>query len=250
MRKRVYILLQIKSTANNTGITVSGSYDDLSALHDSFVGVVGGKDDFFYQAASRLRVLGVCQEIRNAYLGKREISKNIDGISCYAFCILWPEAAFVAAVLDNFVLLSRAKMLYVDRHPEDLQKQVQPVLLNHVALIHYFQDLVWNELERILGDRRVMTIFGEYNDLRSMHFKYPQLDGFHTQWLDLLNIVYLCSKPEQRVSYLTAVLTRLFSIDEEYLVLKNSIEVFAKQEGIRVTGVRIADCMYPDKIKW
>lgn len=243
-------MLQIKSTVNNTGITVTGSYDDLSALHDSLVGVVGGKDDFFYQAASRQRVLGVCHEIRQAYHGERETLKNIDGVSCYAFCILWPEAAFVAAVLDNFVLLSRAKMLYVSRLPEDIRKEAQPVLHNHIALIHYFQDLIWNELERIVGDRRVMTIFGEYNDLRSMHFKFPQLDGFHTQWLDLLNVVYLCSKPEQRSSHLVTILTKLFSIDEEYLALKNSIDVFAEQEGIRVTGVRIADCVYPDKIEW
>lgn len=208
-------MLQIKSTVNNTGITVTGSYDDLSALHDSLVGVVGGKDDFFYQAASRQRVLGVCHEIRQA-----------------------------------FVLLSRAKMLYVSRLPEDIRKEAQPVLHNHIALIHYFQDLIWNELERIVGDRRVMTIFGEYNDLRSMHFKFPQLDGFHTQWLDLLNVVYLCSKPEQRSSHLVTILTKLFSIDEEYLALKNSIDVFAEQEGIRVTGVRIADCVYPDKIEW
>ncbi len=87
-------------------------------------------------------MLGVCQEIRHAYLGELKTHKNIGGIPYYAFCILWPEAAFVAAVLENFVLLSRAKMLYVSRLHEEIRKQSQPVLLNQIALIHYFQDLV------------------------------------------------------------------------------------------------------------
>ncbi|MGI5985572.1 MAG: DUF6904 family protein, partial [Oscillospiraceae bacterium] len=163
---------------------------------------------------------------------------------------LWPEAVFVAAVLDNFILLSIAKKLYANRVPELLTKQMQTVSPDHIALIHYFQDLVWNELERVVGEGQIKTIFGEYNDLRWMHFKYPQLDGFYTQWLDLLNIKYLCSKPEDRSSYLTKILRSIFAIDEEYLFLKSNIDVFAKQEGIRVTSVAPADFLYPDKIEW
>lgn len=243
-------MLQIRSTVNNTGLTISGNYDDLNALYDSFVCVIGGEDDYFYEAAARLRVLSVCCEMRHAYIGERETINSNHTIPYYSCRILWPEAVFVAAVLDNFVLLSTAKKLYVKKLPEMQEKQIRTVLPDHIALIHYFQDLVWNELERIVGAKRVKTIFGEYNDLRLMHYKYPQLDGFYTQWLDLLNIEYLCSDPEQRSSHLTTILKRIFSIDEEYLFFKNNIEVFAKQEGIRVTGIKLTDCIYPDNIEW
>lgn len=242
-------MLKIKSTVNLTGITVSGNYDDLNTLCDAFESVIGSDGDYFYEAASRLRILSVCHEIRHACQGERETIDNY-AVPYYTFRVLWPEAVFVAAVLDNFILLSIAKKLYANRIPELLTKQMQTVSPDHIALIHYFQDLVWNELERVVGEGQIKTIFGEYNDLRWMHFKYPQLDGFYTQWLDLLNIKYLCSKPEDRSSYLTKILRSIFAIDEEYLFLKSNIDVFAKQEGIRVTSVAPADFLYPDKIEW
>lgn len=243
-------MLQIKSTANNTGVAVSGNYDDLNELYNALLCVIGAEGEFFYEAASRLRVLSVCHEIRHAFEGEREKFRSDHNIQYYAFRILWPEAAFIAAILDNFVLHSYAKNLYSSLIPEIFDKQAQSVLRNQIALIHYFQDLVWNELECIVGNKQIKSIFGEYYDLRAMHFKYPQLDGFYTQWLDLLNTKYLCSKPEKRCSYLATILTRLFSIDEDYLVLKNSIKTFADQEGIRITGVKITDFVYPDKIQW
>ncbi|NLH01024.1 MAG: hypothetical protein GX488_03820 [Clostridiales bacterium] len=243
-------MLQIRSTENLAGISVRGNYDDLNELYNAFASVVGGEDDYLYETASRLRVLGVCNEIRHACIGNRELFERGYDIPCYGFRILWPEAAFVAAVLDNFVFLSTAKKLYVNRLPEEIKDQIQTVSADHISLIHFFQDLVWNELERVIGGRQIKKVFGRYDDLRSMHFKYPQFDGFYTQWLDLLNIKYLCYDPKIRGAYLAPVLAKLFSADEEYLSLKSNIDSFARQEGICVTGVRFAYGAYPDNIKW
>lgn len=242
-------MLKIRSTTHITGITVSGSFEDMNDLRDAIISVIGDEGEYFFQAQARRRVPGICDEIRLAYQGKRN-TVNCNGVSYYAFNILWPEAAFLAAVLDNFILLSSAKMCYLGRLTEKAGKSTSSVSSDGIALIHFFQELVWNELEHIVGKAQLKAIFGKYSELREIHFKFPQLDGFCTQWLDILNIRYLCSKPEQRQSYLAYILTKIFSVDEEYLSLKNSIDGFLRQEGIRVTGICFADCLYPEKIVW
>ncbi len=233
-------MLRIKSTANNTGISASGGLEDMNELHNAISSVIGDEGEYFFQAGSRQRVLGICHEIRFAFQGKLE-TLNVQDLPLYAFRILWPEAAFVAAVLDNFILLSSAKKFYVECLPKESSESIPTVSSDHIALIHFFQELIWNELERVVGTLQVSAIFGKYNELRKIHFKFPQLDGYCTQRLDLLNIKYLCSDPERRRSYLAQILTQLFSIDEGYLSLKNDIDVFAQQEGIRVTGIRLSD---------
>lgn len=243
-------MLQVKSTANHTGVIISGNHDDLSALCSAFANVIGDEDDYVYNGASCLRLSGICNEIRHACQGEGEASDSSHGLACYAFRVLWPEIAFIAAILDNFVLLSIARKLYAARLPDALKTDIQFISPNDIALIHYFQDLVWNELERIVGHARLRAIFGKFNDLRAMHFKYPQFDGFYTQWLDLLNMKLLCSKPEQRCSDLVTILASLFSMNEDYLSLKNTIDALAKQEGVYVAGIKLADCMDPETIKW
>lgn len=239
-------MLQVKNTANYTGICVSGNYDDLNHLYKAFLSVIGGDDEYSYNAAPRRRILDVCREICCALQGKYETSMG----NWYAFRVLWPEAAFIAAVLDNFIFLSKAKMFYDNRFPEIFRERIQAKLSDNIALIHYFQELVWNELEGLVGEFRVRTIFGNYNDLRVMHFKYPQLDGFYTQWLDLMNIMYLYSEPDRRKDCLAAILTKMFSVEKDYLAIKNSIETYAQNKGIRVTAVGLADFAHPDNIEW
>ncbi|MEA4895622.1 MAG: hypothetical protein VB064_10220 [Oscillospiraceae bacterium] len=231
-------MLKIKNTANNTGISVSGCLEDMNELHDAISNVIGDDGEYFFEASSRQRLLDICREIRHATQEKRE-ALNDEDFSPYAFRVLWPEAAFTAAVLDNFILLSSAKKFYAERLPEELSKSIQTVSSSHVALIHYFQELIWNELDRVVGAWQVKAIFGDYNELRKIHFKFPQFDGYCTQWLDLLNLKYLCSDPGRRRSHLAPILTKLFCIDEDYLSLKNDIDVFARQKGIRLTGVRL-----------
>lgn len=129
-------MLRIKSTANNTGISVSGSLEDMNELHNAVSSVIGDEGEYFFLAGARQRVLGFCHEIRSAFQGKRKTINDQD-LPHYAFRILWPEAAFVAAVLDNFILLSSAKKLYVERLPKEISESISTVSSDHIALIHY-----------------------------------------------------------------------------------------------------------------
>lgn len=237
-------MLQVKSTANTAGAVVSGGVEALKALYGAFLSVIGDEKDYLYDAAPCQRLLCFSHKLRQAM--EEEVSEN----GGYSFRVLWPDMAFVAAVLDNFVLRSVSKSLYVARR-QDGEKKLNPgVTAEQSALIHYFQELVWNELERVVGQKQFREIFGRYNGLQSMHFKFPQFDGFYTQWLDLLNIQYLFSPPCRRRECLASVLTRLFQPDMAYYSLKNSIESFARMRGVLVTGISFAEHSSSDGPEW
>ncbi len=237
-------MLQIKSTANTAGVLVSGGRDDLNALYGAFLSVIGDEKEYLYNAAPCQRLLSFSYELRQALAGKASENGN------YSFRALWPDTAFVAAVLDNFVMHSVSKGLYVARLTEAVKKESPSVAAEQAALIHYFQELVWNELERVVGKKQLRTIFGQYYDLRSMHFRFPQFDGYYTQWLDLLNIQYLFSLPCRRGECLVSVLTRLFQPDMAYYSLKNNIDDFARRKGVRVTGVSLAGYSLTNAPEW
>lgn|GEM_PF-6698041 len=243
-------MLQVQNTEKNTGILVSGNKDDLAALSAAFESVIGDEGDYLYEAACRQRILNVCRALRPAWQSPSEETHDANEGPCCACRLLWPEAVFVAAVLDNFVFLASARKCYVKRLPDARSTQYQTVSTEQIALIHYFQDLVWGALERFVGEGQLRAIFGRYHELRGMHFKYPQFDGFCTQWLDVLNSRYAFACPKDRAAYLTTILKGLITLNKDYLALKDSIEAFAGQSGIYVAGVSLTAGLLPDGIAW
>lgn len=234
-------IICILISSQNRGISVSGGFEDIKELDNAISSVIGEDGEYFFQAGARQRVLSVLSEIHLAYQGKQDAFQEGNDISSCTVRILWPEAAFVGAILDNFIMLAEAKKLYVNRLPLEMKRNNPTVFSAYIALIHFFQDLIWSELERVVNEWQVRAVFGQYNILRKMYFKFPQLDGYCTQWLDILNTQYLFSEPEQRRFYLVYVL-KIFLVDEEYISLKDSIKVFKEQDGILVTHIRFSDC--------
>lgn len=242
-------MLNIENTANILGIVISGSCKDFMALHDALKSVIGDDGEFFHEADARSRVDALCRGIQIACPQMLDSSKP--GVSTtHSLRLLWPEAAFIAAVLDNFVLLTNARKLYSKLLPKESCSGAQTFPTDSVVLIHYFQELVWCRLEGIVGSNRMKFIFGNYNDLRSAHFKFPQFDGFCTLWIDLLNMQYLLSPADGRSNCLAALLNRLFLLDENYLNLKGSFRSYAKQEGVYITSTSITGCINSNSFVW
>ena len=68
-------MISIKNTANMTGDTISGDYDDLYNLVDAFHHITISEYDDKHQqyVETSTRVLGLCCDIRHAYQGGREV---------------------------------------------------------------------------------------------------------------------------------------------------------------------------------
>ena len=67
-------MISAKATENLTGITLEGDYDDLHEIVKSIYRMTGLEEDYeddYWSVKNRL--LGVCYDIRHAFMGDREV---------------------------------------------------------------------------------------------------------------------------------------------------------------------------------
>jgi len=124
-------MIFVKNTPNNTGVSIYGDYMDFENLYEALHTVVGNEGEFTEFEAARIRVLGVCYDIRHALMGDREIEFVDNGMDdekkrrmsvlasdrnvYLKIYVLWPEMLFVTMALNDFIRLygrKRAKKSY------------------------------------------------------------------------------------------------------------------------------------------
>jgi len=118
-------MIFVKNTPNNTGVAVYGDYRDFSGLYEALHDIVGNEEEFSDHEMSRLRVLGVCYDLRHAMMGDREYEFVDNGMDdntkrklsvltpdkniYLKINVLWPELLFVMMALNDFILLYAKK---------------------------------------------------------------------------------------------------------------------------------------------
>lgn len=156
-------MLQAKSTSNHTGVTLTGDYLDFERLYEALHNIVGEEGEYPRHYLARLRVLGVCYDIRHAMMGDREIAlfdNNMDTDKMkwhstitpeqnvyYSFNTLWPEAAFVVMALNDFIFL-KAKSL--EKYSYKMMFSHKVVYEKNIVQVRQFQSVIMEELANIL----------------------------------------------------------------------------------------------------
>lgn len=64
-------MLQINNTPHYAGVTVAGDHQDLDELYEALHLIVGEEGELPAYDSVRLRVLGVCHDIRHSLMGDR-----------------------------------------------------------------------------------------------------------------------------------------------------------------------------------
>ena len=154
-------MLTIKTTEKLTGVVVSGTYGDLNNLYDALSNVIVEEWSYPEFEACRIRVLGLCYDIRHAYQGDRNRGKVEFGEEVFSFEYLWPEMVFIFAVLDDFNRLSEGSGCYLKQenaeqmfyHP-DTRDMLLERLPDDIALVRYFQNLIKNAFQRTIDPKR------------------------------------------------------------------------------------------------
>jgi len=118
-------MIYITNTPNNTGVAIHGDYMDFKEIYQSLHTIVGEEEEYPSYEAARIRVLGVCYDIRHALMGDREIEFVDNGMDqdkmrrlsvithnknvYLVINVLWPEILFVTMAINDFILLNRKK---------------------------------------------------------------------------------------------------------------------------------------------
>lgn len=251
-------MIFIKNTPNNTGVAIYGDYQDFENLYEALHTVVGNEDEFISYDAARIRILGLCYDIRHALMGDREIEfvdngmddekkrrmsvlapdKNVY-LKIYA---LWPEMLFITMALNEFLKLYARKQTKAS-YSSDLLAHNKVIWDSAVAQVRLLQSAVAACLRETVSERvfaRMMNV---------MNGRYVSFDGYIDQYLDLLNYRFINMGREKRLKNLSAMARRIAERDQEYWDLVSYLKEEAKEQNCTVDDLRL-DLDFPDHIEW
>lgn len=239
-------MIYVTGTPNCAGVTIHGDHKDLDELYNALHEVVGDEEEYPAYHAARIRVLGVCFDLRHANMGDRMVEFVDNGVhpelmkqqsviapvqNVYmSFNTLWPEILFVTLILNDFIRLHANKSKYPDWNKE-------------IALVRLFQSAVSECIKQTVAETLSKRIIKTLND------QYLWLENYATQYVDVLNCKFLEMEKEKRLKNLSIMAKRLVERNAEYLEVKNTVMNTARKYGCSVTNIRIG-VEYPEEIKW
>lgn len=250
-------MIYVENSPNYTGVAIYGDYLDFEKLYDAFHEVVGEEGEFPSFASARIRVLGVCYDLRHALMGHREIEFVDNGLDegkkkylgilapeknvYLKIYVYWPELLFVQMVLNDFIQLygrKRAKKTYV------YIMDKKNIWDDNIAMVRLFQGAVANCIKETVPS----TSFTRTMNL--MHKEYTWFNNYITQYLDLLNIRFIEMDREKRIKSIPTMAKRLAEYGTEYKKVKDDIELAAKHYNTTVENIQLKNIEYPEEIEW
>lgn len=243
-------MIRIQNTPNLTGVTATGDIHDFEELYEALHTIVGEESEYTHYDAVRLRILGVCYDIRHAMMGNRgaqHVSNGLDReqmlrlsitgaeMNIYlSFETYWPEMIFVCYALNDLIHLREKNY---KTHAWDAT----------IATVRKFQAAVAICLQETLTIHKFAQIKKYITPLRV--WDTHKYEGYATQYLDMLNIKFIQMDPSKREKNLSIFAKRLAEKDQQYLQEKRAIHEFAREQGLHPDQIRYSK-EYPDHVEW
>lgn len=249
-------MLTLRNTPNEAGIEISGDFLDLDSLYMALHEVVGDEGEFHNYENARLRVLGVCYDLRHAIMGDREVEFVPNGMdphrmklmsivtgekNLYYKChVYYPEALFVSIALNDFVRLYAKRRAKSAFSPLLDKKNIWDP---SIAQVRLFQ-------AAIMGCVAHTVTEASFSRMRNLMYKdYTWTEYYITQYLDMLNIRYLEMDKEERTKALPTMVKRLCEQGTEYRDMEREIRELAREHRCPIEEISlIAD--YPEEVDW
>lgn len=251
-------MIYVQNTPNNTGVAIYGDHMDFENLYEALHTVVGNEEEFISHSAARIRVLGICYDIRHALMGDREIVYVDNGmdeekkrrLSVLApdknvylkINVLWPEILFVTMALNDFLQLY-AKKLAKTCYSIDLFTEHKVIWDSSMAQVRMLQAAVAECLKRAVAEGAYARM------LKVMNGRYVSFGGYITQYLDLLNDRFIKMSKEKRLKSIASTAKRIAEPDREYRDLQLHLREEARKRNCRVDELRL-DLAFEEDFAW
>jgi len=249
-------MIYVENTLNNTGVAIYGDYLDFTNLYKSLHTVVGEEGEFISYDAARIRVLGVCYDLRHSMLGDREVEfvdngmdeTTMRGLSVisstknlyFKINALWPEILFVTVALNDFLKLYAAKK---SKRKYDYFTEQKTVWDENIAMVRLFQSAMAECLKKTLTPQTSVRV------LNSMTENYKSFNHYATQYIDVLNSDFFGISPEKRLKNISSIVKKMLNPSDDYYRLKLDLEEQAKRYNCSPDDLRL-DLYFPETIKW
>jgi len=249
-------MIQVKNTPNYTGVTISGDCYDFETLYDSLHAITGDEWEWENYEGARIRVLGVCYDIRHALMGHREVMFVENGLdqdkmrhlsvvasdkNIYLTCnVLWPEVLFVTMALNDFIRLYARKQA---KGNYNALSDYRNIWDQSIAAVRNFQAAIANCMKETIPETSINRV------LKLMNHDYYWCDDYATQYLDELNCKFIEMDPEKRLKNITIMAKRLAEKGREYQAVKDAVLEAAREYNCHMTELKTS-AEYPENIKW
>ncbi|MGO4886148.1 DUF6904 family protein [Anaerobacillus sp. MEB173] len=249
-------MIQVKNTPNLAGVTISGDFYDLEILYDSLHTIVGEEWEWKGYESARLRVLGVCYDIRHALMGHRDVEFVENGLdqdkmrflsiaandkNVYLACnVLWPEILFVTMALNDFVRLYAKKQA---KNNYNSYTDYRTVWDTSISAVRIFQAAIASCIKETLPETSVNRV------LKLMNHDYTWSDDYATQYIDELNCKFIEMNREKREKNISVTAKRIAEKGREYQAIENAVLEAARKYNCHMTELR-STVEYPEYIEW
>lgn len=253
-------------TEHLTGITIEGTFNDFYETVESIHRVTGLEKEYgdpLWSAKNRL--LGVCYDMRHAYMGDRNVALADNGVNeemmkwhsiimpkqevRFSFNILFPEAVFVALTSDIVIEYSgidygkKAKKRAEDS--DFLCAYDYAEYIKDTASIKMLAAAIFYSLAEVISDEELEKVIKLNN--------YPYGMTWHNyvgQYVDKCNIEYLKSSIEKRKDKLKNIEKRFVQFPEAYHNMKRDLEYSARKYGCSIHELHDPKLEYPEEVEW
>lgn len=249
-------MIIVKNTPHYTGVTISGDAYDFEALYESFHTVVGDEWEWESYAGARIRVLGVCYDLRHALMGNRDIAFVENGLddhkmrrlsvaatdkNIYLSCnVYWPELIFVTMALNDFIKLYAKKQAKSNYHPLTDYRNIWD---HSIATVRQFQASIVNCIKETIPKTSISRILNLMNVDDFWSARYA------IQYLDELNCRFFEMDPEKRKKNITILVKRIAEKGREYQEVKAAVLEAASKYNCNMIDIR-SNLEYPEIIEW
>jgi len=250
-------MIQVKNTPNYAGVAINGDFYDFEALYESFHTIVGEEWEWEEYEGVRLRVLGICYDIRHALMGHREVAFVENGLDEYkmkqlsviandkniylTFNVLWPEALFVLMALNDFI------KVYARKQAKDKYYALidyRNIWDPSIAMVRSFQAAIANCMKETIPETSINRVF------KLMYHDYSWADNYATQYLDELNCRFIEMEAEKRIKNITIMAKRIAEKGREYQAVNEAVLKAAREYNCHMTEIRMSSPGYPEFIEW
>ena len=233
-------------TENLGGFEISGDFFDFDELYQALYKVLG-ENDYEYEGAEEIRILGLCYDLRHANMGSRdykyvdnavhEESARYHGMvlppkNVYtSFKVFYPEMVFILLALNEKCIKYASQLSkkgYVD-YPFDLKEALWD---KNLAVVRIFQSAVFEAISRNLNPNGIARV------KKLMSSRDYTMVNFYTQYVDEQNIKYIHMDKEARTKKIIIMFKRFVEPIKEYYKLVDEIDEAAEYY----------DC-HPDEIR-
>lgn len=257
-------MLQIKPTKHLTGITIKGDYKDFYELVESIYRLTGLEDDqteVYYGVKNRL--LGICYDIRHAFMGDRGVVLEENGMQedimkwheqmiparnvYYSVEVLFPEAVFVAASVPKMYIFSS---VYYGAKGKRTNMEYELPPLPYADYIRDKANLdvlcagIWQALGEVIGDEELEKL------IQLMQRVDEGFIDYATHYIDKCNIELLKTDVEKRKDKLRNIARRIVKKPQAYKNMEADLWYWAKEHKTTIYELRDPEIEYPDDFEW